>query len=298
MERLAIIIPTRNRAELLGRAIRSCVTTSCSWIHEIVVVDDGSTDHTSQVLAECSKNVPHLKCLRQSQAGANQARNRGAAASTAEVLLFLDSDDELIPEGLTSLQGAFASADVAVVCSPGVHLDEDGSERKVDRPRQLGPAYESQRGLFLAGSFAVRRDVFFDVGGFAEDCPSSQHTEFSLRLTPFCIQNGLRIENIDEPTVRIHEHTNGHLRGSLQKLLDGGLYIINNHRSQLQKSPKHYSDWCSVTGVYAAKARQFALARRLLFEATRWYPKKTTNVARLVLACCPPLARRVWRWTG
>jgi hypothetical protein len=79
-------------------------------------------------------------------------------------------------------------------------------------------------------------------------------------------------------------------------LLGGGLYIVRTHRRQLQKSPRHYSDWCSVTGVYAAKAGQFALARELLLQASRWYPRKTANLVRLALACCPPLARRIWQW--
>jgi hypothetical protein len=119
-----------------------------------------------------------------------------------------------------------------------------------------------------------------------------------LRLIPFCRQHGLQILAVDAPTVRIHTHTDGHLRGSLDKLLRGALYIVQTHREQLRKSPRHYADWCSVTAVYAAKAGRFNLARGLLIEAARWYPRKAANFVRLAVACCPVLARRVWRWEG
>ena len=90
-------------------------------------------------------------------------------------------------------------------------------------------------------------------------------------------------------------HDRQHLRGSLDNLLDGALYIINSHAQQLQKSPKHYADWCMIAAVYAAKLRRLGETRRLLRQAVRWQPQHVANLLRLMVACVPPIARRVWR---
>lgn len=290
----SVIIPTYNRADLLCRAVDSVVRSSGSRA-EVIVVDDGSTDATRQVLAELQAADRRVRGVVQEQSGAAAARNRGAEQATGDVLLFLDSDDELLPQAIDRLTAAFSRDCVGAVCSAAEFVNGEGEVKSISRPRDLGPAYEGFSGLFLAGTFAVRRPVFEAVGGFAAECRSSQHTEFALRLTPYLKCQGLELVALDEPTVRVTTDDRVHLRGNLQNLLEGALYIIRTHERQLQKSPKHYSDWCSIAAVYAAKLGRLAQTRQLLTQAVRWYPRKTANLARLAVACVPPLARRVWR---
>ena len=169
-----------------------------------------------------------------------------------------------------------------------------GQQTGTRRPRDLGPAFENQKALFLAGTFAVRREIFRAVGAFASECPSGQHTEFALRLIPYCRRNNLEIAAIDEPTVNVHAHVEGHLRDEISTLLEGHLYILRVHEPQLRKCRRHYSDRCAKAGVYAAKLNRYAIARRLFGQAMLAYPRRLSNLLRFTLTCCPQLGRLAW----
>ena len=101
---VSVIIPTYNRADLLGEALHSVREQTYRPI-ELVVVDDGSTDSTQQVarrFAEATAGDVHVRCIYQENQGAQAARNRGLAESRGEFIQFLDSDDLLHPEKLTA----------------------------------------------------------------------------------------------------------------------------------------------------------------------------------------------------
>lgn len=91
---LAVVIPTRNRAELLRRAVASVEDRA-----EVVVVDDGSTDQTPDVGRELAeRGVTYLRL--EGRNGPGHARNVGVAAVRSELILFLDDDDAVLPGGV------------------------------------------------------------------------------------------------------------------------------------------------------------------------------------------------------
>ncbi len=92
-----MIVPTHNRADVLGRAVASVLTQSRPDL-ELIVVDDGSTDRTAEVLA--GFDDPRLTGMRQENKGVSSARNLGIAASRGRYIALLDSDDYWMPEKL------------------------------------------------------------------------------------------------------------------------------------------------------------------------------------------------------
>ena len=91
--KLSIVIPTRNRAVKLERTLRSlAVQTVPPNAYEVVVVDNGSSDGTAELLPRYGRNFPNWQGLREAQPGAAAARNRGVLASRGEVVVFLDDD--------------------------------------------------------------------------------------------------------------------------------------------------------------------------------------------------------------
>ena len=95
---LAVVIPTRNRPALLADCLRTLAGQKTTASVEVVVVDDGSVDPLSPVVAEFSAQAITFRTLRTPSAGLSVARNRGVEATTADLIAFLD-DDTLVAPG-------------------------------------------------------------------------------------------------------------------------------------------------------------------------------------------------------
>ncbi len=96
---VSAIIPTFNRETRVARAVESVLAQTHADL-ECIVVDDGSTDNTPEVLAKLAVADPRVRLLRQENAGVSSARNAGMAMSRGEYVALLDSDDEWLPRKL------------------------------------------------------------------------------------------------------------------------------------------------------------------------------------------------------
>jgi len=106
--KLSIITPTHNRAQVLGRAIKSVLSQSFkNW--ELLIVDDGSQDNTKEVIKKFQKKTKKIKHLKSKKnQGFYPARNRGVLAACGDWVCFLDSDDEYLPNALKTMAGKLA----------------------------------------------------------------------------------------------------------------------------------------------------------------------------------------------
>lgn len=95
---LSIVIPSYNCADLVSRAVESAYAFSEHTV-EVIVVDDGSTDATTDVLAALLVDFPALRVIRQANGGLSSARNTGIYSATGRYVVLLDADDELLPVG-------------------------------------------------------------------------------------------------------------------------------------------------------------------------------------------------------
>lgn len=113
---VSVIIPTHNRVHVLNRALSS-VLNQTAPVHEVIVVDDGSSDGTAAFVSDLSRHDSRVILLRQMRGGAPSARNRGIAHATGSLVAFQDSDDEWHPEFLESLLKFHAAPSVVAFCS-------------------------------------------------------------------------------------------------------------------------------------------------------------------------------------
>lgn len=105
---VAAVIPTYNSAHLIRRALDSVVAQTRP-VDEIIVVDDGSTDNTEEVV----KAYAGVRYIRQENSGAAIARNNGIFAAQSEWIAFLDADDEWLPDKILRLTEAAGDYGVA-----------------------------------------------------------------------------------------------------------------------------------------------------------------------------------------
>ena len=288
----SIIVTTYDRADLVGRATESALAQA--GVHEVVVVDDGSTDDTSAVLARFEDRI---RVVRQANAGLSAARNAGAENATGTWIGFLDDDDRLLAGWLSHLgDAATHSAPTAIACCAARYVDTTGSEIRIARPRPLGPAFGDRTALFLAGSFVVRRSAFIDIGGYAQGLRCSHQTELGLRLAQYLDENDLDVACVDEPLVEITVRApSARPMSSPEALYEGSIMVLDRHRDRLGLDPRWLADFYSVAGVSAARLGRYSEARRLLLHAARSNPGEARRWARLALAAFPPIGDRVWR---
>lgn len=124
---ISVIIPTYNRASLISRAINS-VLVQLEPDDELIVVNDGSTDNTDEVVGRFGSKLRYVKT---SNAGAGAARNRGIREATRPLVAFLDSDDEWMPDHLLLLRNVIiARTDLLFCFSNFTTRFNDGNVRR------------------------------------------------------------------------------------------------------------------------------------------------------------------------
>jgi glycosyltransferase involved in cell wall biosynthesis len=167
--RFSVVIPAFNAAATLARAIES--VRAQSWpVHEIIVVDDGSTDATAEVAGPFNS----VRLIRQKNSGVSAARNAGAAAATGDWLAFLDADDWYAPDRIR-LHAEWIAEDATLDCLTGDY------EYRDDAGALLGTSmvqHESGRMMLTKAAGAVRVviETPAEIAAFVADHFGDTHT--------------------------------------------------------------------------------------------------------------------------
>ncbi|MFZ7128292.1 MAG: glycosyltransferase [Desulfobacterales bacterium] len=183
MARISVVIPTFNRAWALARSVDSVLAQTCPEV-ELIVVDDGSTDGTMDLLAGYGDR---LRVIRQQNRGVSAARNAGFDAARGEWIAFLDSDDEWLPGKLARQAAFFENRPEALICQTEEIWIRRG--RRVNPGRRhrkpSGMIFEPSLELCLVSPSAVmmHRRLLDDVGGFDETLPACEDYDLWLRVS-------------------------------------------------------------------------------------------------------------------
>jgi len=180
---ISIIIPVHNG----GASFRQCLqslSAVASDVLEIIVVEDGGTDDSGQLAEQFGATV----CRFSSAGGPARARNRGAQLARGDVLFFIDADVTLTRETIDQLKAAFRNRPSLSVLI-GSYDDAPGATNFLSQYKNLFHHYTHQTSCEQGSTFwgacgAIRRDVFWSVGGFDERYryPSVEDIELGYRL--------------------------------------------------------------------------------------------------------------------
>ncbi len=184
MTAVSVIIPTFNRAGKVARAVSSVLYQTFTE-HEIIVIDDGSTDQTREKLSQFGGRITYI--AHSSNLGVSAARNTGIGRSSAPLLAFLDSDDYWLPQKLSAQVGFFETKPGAVACQTDEIWIRKG--RRVNPgERHLKPSgdiFEPSLRLCLVSPSAVmlKRSLLDEVGLFDEALPACEDYDLWLRIS-------------------------------------------------------------------------------------------------------------------
>lgn len=264
---IAAIIPTYNRAKLVTRAIESALAQTRP-LDEILVVDDGGSDDTAEVVAQYGGTVRYI---RRENGGLAAARNTGVQAAESDWVAFLDDDDEWMPEKTRLQEEAILGTPEAAVCYGGpMWITTSGKETflRPTAPAKLWPGFRLKN-LITPCSMMVRKDAFEEVGGFNERLRCVEDWEFNVRLTP-----GRILACVDVPVVRVYE-----ARNSMSKALENMMQAEMSIVATLLKG---------LTGLSRVVWKQRILSRI--------YYRATISAREARISCWPWLLRSFMYW--
>ena len=185
--RISCVIPSYNRADLIGATLRSVLSQTLPP-YEVIVVDDGSTDGSTEVIAGFGAAV---KLIRQANAGAGPARNAGFAASTGDILHFMDSDDLSSLNSYAVAAGAIeAGADMTYgpwlkTRFDGTRLDPEPvaiQQGPVPGPVPVDLLVLSMQWVTVFQPCLFRRSLIERAGPYRTDLKPSEDTELLYRI--------------------------------------------------------------------------------------------------------------------
>lgn len=183
--KVSVIIPTYNRQNSLLRAVDS-VLGQTHFAGEIVIVDDGSTDNTAEIIAPYLKSSP-IRYHKTANFGPAKARNVGVLLSQHDYIAFLDSDDHWFRDKLRLQVAAMEENTSFVVSHTGEKWLRNGqhlNKKNIHYP-QHGDIFQHCLKLCAVGmsTALLRKEVYWEVGGLDESLPCCEDYDLWLRLS-------------------------------------------------------------------------------------------------------------------
>jgi glycosyltransferase involved in cell wall biosynthesis len=197
----SVVVPVRNGERTLDACLRSLVDQDYPPDrHEILVVDNGSTDRTPEIIG----SYP-VRRLYEPKRGVSNARNRGIEEARGEIVAFIDGDCVAVTDWLRKLVQPFADPEVGCVGGELQHADATTSAQR-QATRMLGRwqqfAFTSNPSYAITANAAFRRSVFDQIGRFDPRMTRAQDVEIGLRfnqLSPLRLAFG-------EGAIARHQH--------------------------------------------------------------------------------------------
>jgi glycosyltransferase involved in cell wall biosynthesis len=182
---VSVSMPVLNGAKHIRAQLEALELQSYAGPWEVVVVDNGSTDGTPDVVREVQASMPNLTLVEEPRRGIGRARNKGVEASSGDWLLFVDADDIVADRWMEMMVAALAEHPFVCGSVESAQLNEGAAERfnPFASPEDPGPKAAFDFLPFApTGNLGIWRSAFEDVGGFQRLTGSGSDVDLSWRL--------------------------------------------------------------------------------------------------------------------
>jgi len=267
---VTVIIPTYNRGWILKEAIDSVLSQDFDDF-ELIVVDDGSTDNTIDILAGYARDII---VLRQGNHGVSAARNAGIASASGKLIAFLDSDDLWLPGKLARQVDFFNSNPGAMICQTEELWIRNGKRvnPKKRHKKFSGMIFKHSLPLCIVSPSAVmlKKSLLDKTGVFDESLPACEDYDLWLRIsckypvflidTPLIMKRGGHEDQLSR-TSKLDKYR----IQALKKIIESSLLSKDQHIDavkMLKKKCEIYTKGCLKRGRSDESRYYFDLAQR------------------------------------
>jgi len=238
---ISVVMPAYNSAQYIAAAIESILNQTYADF-ELLVIDDGSTDNTLEIVKHYAAQDSRIRLIQQQNAGVGAARNNGLHAAQYAWIALLDSDDIALADRLEKQVASIKSDPEVVVWSSAVrHMGANGVIS--DDVKEVGPSskakfyelYKAGKLIYIATTAATfRKDIALELGGFDVRFKSAGDTEFWDRMA----SRGPMV-GVTEPLVLYRVHTGGIMAKRWSELYRNTRYL--EERSKLRSKGRELS---------------------------------------------------------
>ncbi len=262
---ISIILPTYNREATLMQAIDSVLTQTFEDL-ELIIVDDGSTDNTENLLKNYTDS--RIIYLKIAHGGANKARNVGIMKSSHSLIGFQDSDARWYPNKLqkqfNELQAL--SSEYAGLFSGAFIENKHGRKKYIPhiKVREGMLYYQLLHENFIdTPAMLLKKEALVDVGMFNEQLPRFQDWDLALRLS-----KKYRLFHINQAL-----HTSFYGSNQISQNNKAGLkakiYVFRTHYPEISKNNKTLANHYYSLGLSIAVQKHFSMAKKFFIKAVR-----------------------------
>lgn len=177
---ISVIITNYNYSRYLSKCVASCVEQRGDIDFEVIVVDDGSTDDSIEVVRPFLGD--RVRLIQRSNGGIEAAANAGIAESRSDLVVRVDADDYLLPDFLQVAVTAIHRSDDAFVYPDYIVVDGDGAPLYEEGLPEFSPQEIQARGDFLATGTVYRRRILQELGGYEESTRNCGLENYALVL--------------------------------------------------------------------------------------------------------------------
>ena len=276
----SVITVTYNRAYLIERTIQSVLNQTFSDF-EYIIVDDGSTDNTAEIIEKYQSVFP-IKYIRKENTGSGHTRNVSVGYAEGEFITFLDSDDDCLPDWLQTVAREI-NAETGIVCNGAIRVVGDNKKRILELPYEINAYGKKQHVKFTCGSLFIRRQIFLDLGGYDLTMPTGLQSELGYRILEYLQHTPLKIVSIPKALVNIYVHDGPRLRTNWDRLSKTCLVFVNKHFQYFRKwDRKQLSNNYAVIAYYNYRNHDRKNAIFFIVKAIRYKPWRVSNYVRMV----------------
>ena len=289
---LSIIIPVYNRADMMASLMDHLSKQIAGTATEIIIVDDGSSDNLQDAVRRFDK--AKVKYFYQENSGVCNARNLGLEMAQGKYIIFLDSDDNVEGNYIKRfLSEVNEHVPDIVFCGAKIIKPKKQNDVLLDPEVPYGRNSKG-KGLFLAGTFCVKKSVVTKTGGYDPKIKYGENSELALRIRPEL--KNVRI--IKEPLLIVNQEKDERTSLNLHNHVLSLLYIIKKHRNFYNKNKENKAAFLRSGAVTLIKNNKPLLAKKLLGSSLKAYPFDFHSWLRLFVLKVPFLRRRIWSLNG
>ena len=281
---VSIILPTYNRSSVIKRSINSVLGQSFHKL-ELIVVNDGSTDNTDDIIKKMSQFDDRIQYIKfNTNKGPQKARNTGIHAAKGDYIALLDSDDEWEPNFIEEALSIFqkGSSKLGVVYSHVGIFDEKGNITKFINSSVKGDIYQfllKTCSLAPTSALLIKRVCFNKCGLFNPNLVSCQDDDICMKIAKH-----FEFDFINKPLVLMHLDASNRVSGDFNRIAEGFNTLVGIYKNDIINAlgKNELANKYVKLARYYIRANNFQESKRAYAQSLIIYPNNIFRTIKIL----------------